>query len=113
MVNDRAMFSASVFKIMFGVLSGPEALLGFMSFSSFNTPAVEMISGLIGGFLVGSCGSGVSQFFVKTYLNCSSRIFDLASLSMCSCPLCFRGLTLILSCFLDFMKHQKGLVSFF
>ena len=43
--SDGAIFSARVFSMMLGISSGPEALLGLLSFSNLYTPAVGMTRG--------------------------------------------------------------------
>ena len=74
MAREGPICSARVFRTMFGISSGPEALLGFRFFSNFVTPWDEIVMGLIlveGG---GSFGSGVDEALVKTDLNWVRRI---------------------------------------
>ena len=58
------MFSAQVFSTVFGIPSGPGALLGFRSLRSLVTPASDI-------WIV---GMGRESGGVKTDLNCCRRI---------------------------------------
>ena len=108
-----AIVFAQVFKMMLGMLSGPTALLMLMLLSNFSMPLVVIFTGL-SGVLALLFVDGLSLLcFVKTDLNCSTRISALSLLLLNSCPFFFSGCTPILSCLLDLTNRQKGLVFFY
>lgn len=110
-INDieGARCVAHCFSTLFGILSGPDALDGFIFCSSFSTPLVVIVISWIEilTFVLIS-GSVVDVPFVKTDANWSSRIWAFSLLSFASCPCFLRGATPILSCFRHFSYFQKG-----
>lgn len=89
---------AHVLRAMFGILSGPIALDGFMFFSRFSTPAT-----VISRFCIvdpAHCGSTVVEIFgfgfVKTDLNWLFKISAFSLLSFVNPPDLLSGTTPIL-----------------
>ena len=75
--------SHRVFSSLPGIASGPVALYGLMSFSSFNTPFLLTTIGLASGWSVGvSLGMEVVSSEVKTDVNWSFKMFDFFTLSL-------------------------------
>ena len=96
------MFSAQVFSTVFGIPSGPGALLGFRSLRSLVTPASDIWIVGMGGVVWGRVGMGRESGGVKTDLNCCRRISALEQGSLFSVPLFRRGDTPMLSVLLAF-----------
>ena len=103
-----AISFASVFRTMFGILSGPVALFVCSLWSSLATPFIDMFMCSIVGVLEGSVGGGFDDLGVNTDLNWLSRQSALPWLSLISFPFTLRGETPRLSCFLALIKRQKG-----
>ena len=88
---------------MFGILSGPLALLTLILESNLVTPGVKMVIWVRGvdiNFL--TFGITPSLIFVKTELYWPSKISALVLLSLSNCPLLRSGEMPTLSCFLLF-----------
>ena len=84
------------------MLSGPGALFVLMVLRSFSTPLVSIVMDVrLESIHVLTLGKGPDWARVKTELNWLSNNSALDLLSLSSCPLCLRGDTPILSCFLD------------
>ena len=92
--------SANSFSTLALMLSGPEALCGFMFFKRLNTPgSVMSLSCSIGCW---GCGRGFGVMVVGfcssmyTDLNCWLRMFALSLLLECKTPSCFNWFILVL-----------------
>ena len=110
-ISDRlgASWCAQSFNILFGMLSGPEALDGFTCDKSLDTPSTVMLSG--GMFCLAVLvvfGSSPGGSLVKTDWNCFTSIsaFPLLSLTILLPDL--RGAIPNESCFFYFTYFQKG-----
>ena len=89
-----AQWSASSFRILAGIISGPVALLGLRRFSRLRIPSVVMsISGIVGEGSPSIGGIEDVSSCVKTDWYCRLRIFALSSGSLCSFPLSLSGAT--------------------
>ena len=86
-----AMFSAQVLSTVFGIASGPGALLGFRSLRSLATPASDIRIWEIGVVWEDGIWMGRESGGVKTDLNCCSSISVLERASLFSMPLSRRG----------------------
>ena len=104
-VRMGAILEAISFRILAGMLSGPWALFGFNSFSSFSTPLTVIWIGSICGdrFWLGSWGRLVRFSLVNTDWNWFERISTLDLLSVWRMPLSFSGEIPVESLFSDFM----------
>ena len=96
------MLSAQVLSTVFGIASGPGALLGFRSLRSLATPASDIEIWEMGVVWGDGVGVGRESGGVKTDLNCCNRISVLERESLFSIPLSRRGDTPILSFLLAF-----------
>ena len=113
MVNVEARWSAHCFKTLFDMLSGPDALEGFIFLRCFATPScVILMFGMFCWTLLCVLGILLTFSLVKTDENCLIRICAFSLLLFIRCPHSFSGATLMLSCFLDLTYFQKGLVLF-
>ena len=102
MVNAGARLSAHCFMTLFGMLSGPDALEGFIFLRSFATPScVILMFGMFYWILLCVLGILLTFSLVKTDKNCLIRICAFSLLLFIRCPRSFSGATPMLSCFLD------------
>ena len=91
-----------------GMLSGPVALWGLMSFKSLRTPLVlTFMGGALGVQLFPRSGSSDTSSWMKTELNCSPMMLALLTLSKKVSPSFFKGATPVLSFLRDLMKNSK------
>ena len=110
LVSPGASCLAHSFNILFGMLSGPEALKEFIFLSNFSMPSDRISrSGidLLMCFVVFS--SVLFSSMVNTDLNSFIGMSAFPLLSFFnSCPLLFSGDTPMLSCFQDLTYFQNG-----
>ena len=109
LVSPGASCLAHSFNILFGMLSGPEALEGFIFLSNFSIPSDRISrSGidLLMCFVV--FGSVLFSSLVNTDLNWFISMSAFPLLSFTSYPLLFSGDTPMLSCFQDLTYFQNG-----
>ena len=100
--------SAASFSSLPGMLSGPVALWGLMSFRSFSTPLILTFMGCtLGVRLCPRSGSSDMSSWVKTEQNWSPMMLALFRLSEKASPSFFSGATPVLSFLRDLMKFQK------
>jgi hypothetical protein len=109
LVSPGASCLAHSFNILFGMLSGTEALEGFIFLSNFSIPSDRISrSGidLLVCFVV--FGSVLFNSLVNTDLNWFISMCAFRLLSFTSCSLLFSGDTPMLSCFRDLTYFQNG-----
>ena len=100
------------FKNLAGTQSGPDALLGFKSCSSFSIHSDVIVSSSMDGNLSPfRVGIAFPSSWVKTDVNWSFKIFALSILSLNNTPSRLSGDIPTLSCFLALMYFQNGLES--
>ena len=107
-VSPGASSSAASFSSLAGMLSGPAALSGFISFSSFRTPfrMLTLMGGILGVLLGPRSRRSDISSFVKTEQNWSPIMFDLFTLSE---PFFFKGATPVWYFLRNLMKFQYDL----
>ena len=93
-VRIEANSSAKSFRIREGIMSGPDALLGWIFLSSFRTPS---LSGIGGYGCPSGCGMFASSYRVNVDSCCLLSMFDLSSGSACMFPFSLSGATPLLS----------------
>ena len=94
MASDGASCFAHCFSILFGMLSGPDALYGLMFLSSFSTPSVFIfIDGIVDFRFMWVSGMLSRLPLVNTEENCFINICAFSLLWLTSFPFSFRGAT--------------------
>ena len=103
-LNAGASFVAVSFKNLAGTHSGPDALSGSKSRSSFSVPSDVIVSSSISGYFSPfRVWIAFRSSWVKTDVNWSFRIFALSILSLNNTPSRLSGDIPTLSCFLALM----------
>ena len=99
---------ASSLRILAGILSGLQALFGFIFLKSFATPSsVTMMSGIVEHCSPLGCGMFEVSSRVKVDSYCLFKILALSFGSACIFPFSFRGATPQMSFLRDFMNDQN------
>ena len=112
--NIGVIGSAHSLRIWFGIVSGPEALLGLTCLNSFSRPFCSILIGVMSVFAwILVFGRVLSVVLVKTDLNWSNRSSAFPLLSLIKFDPFFKDAIPPASCRFDFICFQNGLVLLF
>ena len=110
----KTVGSAHSLRIPFGIVSGPEALLGLTCLNCFSRPFCSILIGVMSVFVwILVFGRVLSVVLVKTDLNWSNRSSAFPLLSLIKFAPFFRGAIPPASSRFDFIYFQNGLVLLF